>query len=53
MSVSVGDRQRGEAADGAVEDDERRTDSNRVRQSGPLATERTLSLPTTKSFCSQ
>lgn len=44
----------GEAADGAAEDNERRTDSMRLPNRQSLsATERTLSLQTTKGFCWQ
>lgn len=46
--MAAGDWQHGEAADGAVEDNERRINSVRLLS----ATERTLSLQTTKSFCS-
>lgn len=45
--MSTGDWQHGEAADGAVEDNERRTNSVRLLP----VTEGTLSLQTTKSFC--
>lgn len=50
MFEAVGDCQHDEAADGAVEDNERRTDSMRLPNSRSPATEKTLSLQTTKSF---